>query len=203
MGLLCGSAVAQQAQPSAPISVGIVFDSSSSIGSKIDKSRQAVAQIFKTAGPQDEFFLVQSSNRPVLVSGFTANTDEIVNRLTSTRSEGQSALLDAIYMAVYQIKKAKNPRKALLLISNGGDNSSRYREGEIKSLLREADVPTYAIGIYESFALRGRTAEELFGPSLLQGIAENSGALHFAVESWAEIPDVIAKLSIALRTAQQ
>jgi Ca-activated chloride channel family protein len=201
-GLLCGSAAAQQAQVPPPISVGIVFDSSGSMGDKLDQSRQAVAQFFKTASPQDEFFLVQSSNRPVLVSGFTASTDEIGNRLASTQSEGRSALLDAIYMALHQIKKARNPHKALLVISDGGNNSNRYREGEIKSLVREAGIPIYAIGIYESFTLRGRTKEELFGPGLLHGIAEQSGARHFAVESLAELPDVIAQLSVALRTGR-
>jgi Ca-activated chloride channel family protein len=201
--LLSGSAAAQQSQISPALSVGIVYDSSGSMRSKIDKSRQAVAQFFKTISPQDEFFLIQSSNRPVLVSGFTASTDEILKRLTSMQSEGGSALLDAIYMALHQVKKARNPRKALLVISDGANNCSRYREREIKSLTREADVPVYAIGIYESFALRGRTTEELFGPGLLHGIAERSGAHHFAVETWAELPDVIAKLSTDMRTAQQ
>jgi VWFA-related protein len=201
--LLCMSAAAQQAQVSPPVSIGIVFDSSGSMGRKLKQSREAIAQFLTTAGPQDEFFLVQSSNRPVLISEFTTNTDEIGTHLALAQSEGRSALLDAIYMALHQIKKARNPRKALLVISDGGNNSSRYREGEIKSLTREADVPIYAIGIYESFALRGRTTEELFGPALLHGIAENSGARDFAVERWAELPDVVAKLNTALRTERR
>ena len=110
--------------------MGVVFDSSGSMGHKLEKSRQAVAQFFKTANPEDEFFLVQFNDRADLVQPFTRNLEEIQNRLTFTQSKGRTALLDAIYLALHEMKKAKNPRKALLIISDGGDNSSRYtREG--------------------------------------------------------------------------
>src|SRR4051794_14565086 len=123
--------VAQFSSEDAPLSVGIVFDCSGSMGPKLEKSRRAVAQFFKTANPQDEFFLVQFNDRPELVNGFTTSLEEIQNRLTFTQSKGRTALLDAIYLALHQMKKAKNPRKALLIISDGGDNSSRYTESEI------------------------------------------------------------------------
>ena len=173
------------------------------MGKKLHWSRQAVVQLLKTAGPQDEFFLVQSSNRPVLITAFTTDTDEIDSRLALAQPVGRSALLDAIYMALGQLKGARNPHKALLVISDGGNNSSRYSEGEIKLIVREADIPIYAIGVYEPFALRGRTAEELFGPGLLYGLADQSGARHFAVEALAEVPDVIAQLSKALRAERR
>jgi len=197
--LICLSATAQPPQAPSPISIGIVFDTSGSMGSKLDLSRQAVAQFFKTANPQDEFFLIQSGNRPLRTSGFSSNTHEIQNLLTLAQSQGRSGLLDAIYSSVREIRKARNPRKALLLISDGADNGSRYREGEIKSLMGEAGVPIYAIGVYESFAMRGRTDEELLGPGLLHRIAERTGGRHFAVESSADLPDAIAKLTAALR----
>ena len=132
----------------APLSIGIVFDSSGSMGNKLEKSRQAVAQFFKTANPEDEFFLVSSTTGPNW-SAVHHNLEEIQNRLTFTQSKGRTALLDGIYMAMNEMKKAKNPRKALLVISDGGDNSSRYTESEIKNLVKEADVQIYAIGIYE------------------------------------------------------
>jgi ribosomal protein L34 len=87
------------------------------------------------------------------------------------RSKGRTALLDAVYLALHEMKKAKNPRKALLITSDGGDNSSRYTEGEIKNLVKEADVQVYAIGIYEPIESRSRTPEELAGPGLLTEIA--------------------------------
>ena len=183
----------------APLSVGLVFDSSGSMGSKLTKSRQAAAQFFKTANPEDEFFLVQFNDRPELVVPFTTNTEEIQNRLTFTQAKGRTALLDAVRLALTQMKKARNPRKALIVLSDGGDNSSRYTESEIKNLVREADVQIYAMGIFEPISGRGRTAEELNGPGLLTEIAEQTGGRHFPVENIAELPDVAAKIGIELR----
>jgi Ca-activated chloride channel family protein len=187
------------ASEDAPLSVGLVFDTSGSMGSKLDKSRQAVAQFFKTANPEDEFFLIQFNDRPELVVDFTTHLEEIQNRLTFMQSKGRTALLDAIYMALHNMKKAHNPRKAVLIISDGGDNSSRYTESEIKNLVREADVQIYAIGIYEPMANRGRTPEELAGPSLLTEVAEQTGGRQFSVENLNELPDVAAKIGIELR----
>ena len=105
--------------------------------------------------------------------------EEIQNRLTFTQSKGRTALLDAIYLAINQMKEASNTKKALLVISDGGDNSSRYTGREIKRLVKEADVQIYAIGIFEPVSSRGRTPEELSGPSLLTEIAEQTGGRQF------------------------
>jgi VWFA-related protein len=187
------------ASEDAPLSVGLVFDTSGSMGSKMTKSRLAVSEFFKTANPEDEFFLVQFNDRPELVVDFTTNLEDIQNRLTFTQSKGRTALLDAVYLALHKMKKAHNTRKALLIISDGGDNSSRYTESEIKNLVREADVQIYAIGIFEPIASRGRTAEEMNGPGLLSEISEQTGGRHFAVDNLNELPDVAAKIGIELR----
>jgi VWFA-related protein len=179
--------------------VGIVFDTSGSMGQKLEKSRQAVSQFFKSANPEDEFFLVEFNDRPELVNPFTTSLEEIQNKLTFTQSKGRTALLDAVYLALHTMKKARNPRKALLIISDGGDNSSRYTESEIKNLVREADVQIYAIGIFEPMSSRGRSAEELSGPGLLSEIAEQTGGRHFPVENLNDLPDVAAKIGIELR----
>ncbi len=183
----------------APLSIGIVFDTSGSMGPKLEKSRQAVSEFFKTANPEDEAFLVEFSDRPELATPFTHNLEEIQNRLTFTQSKGRTALLDGIYLALHTMKKAHNPRKALIVISDGGDNSSRYTEGEIKNLVKEADVQIYAIGIYEPISARGRTPEELSGPGLLTDVSEPTGGRHFIVENLNELPDVAAKIGIELR----
>ncbi len=183
----------------APLSVGIVFDTSGSMGQKLDKSRQGVSQFFKTANPEDEFFLVEFNDRPELVNSFTSSLEEIQNKLTFTQSKGRTALLDAVYLALHTMKAAHNARKALLIISDGGDNSSRYTESEIKNLVREADVQIYAMGIFESMGARGRTAEELSGPGLLSEIAEQTGGRHFPVENLNDLPDIAAKIGIELR----
>jgi Ca-activated chloride channel family protein len=182
----------------APISIGLVFDTSGSMGSKLQKSRQAVAQLMKTANPEDEFLLVSFSDRPELTAGLTHDADEVQNRLTFVQSKGRTALLDGVYLALNEMKKAHNPRKALVVISDGGDNSSRYTESEIKNLVREADVQIYAIGIFEPMSARGRTPEELAGPSLLTEIAEQTGGRAFPVENINELPDVAARIGIEL-----
>lgn len=187
------------ASEDAALSVGLVFDTSGSMGSKLQKSRQAAAQFFKTSNPDDEFFLVQFNDRPDLSMPFTTNTEDIQTRMTFTQSKGRTALLDAVYLALHEMKKARNPRKALLILSDGGDNSSRYTESEIKNLVREADVQIYAIGIFEPMAGRGRTAEEMAGPGLLSEIAEQTGGRHYPVDNINDLPDIAAKIGIELR----
>jgi VWFA-related protein len=183
----------------APLSIGLVFDASGSMGSKLTKSRQAAAAFFKTANPEDEFFLIQFNERPRLVVPFTHDIEEIQSRLTFTQAKGRTALLDGIYMGLTELRKGKNPRKALLIISDGGDNSSRYTETEVRNLLREADAQMYAMGIFEPMGSRGRSAEELAGPGLLHDLAEMTGGRHFAVENVNDLPDIAAKIGIELR----
>ena len=191
--------IRQFSSEDAPLSVGIVFDTSGSMGAKLQRSRQAVAQFMKTANPQDEFFLIEFNDRPELAVGFTTQVEEIQNRLTFTQAKGRTALLDGVFMAMHEMKKARNPRKAILIISDGGDNSSRYTETEVRNAVREADVQIYAIGIFENISGRGRTAEEYSGPALLSELSEQTGGRHFTVDNLAELPDVAAKIGIELR----
>jgi VWFA-related protein len=183
----------------APLSIGVVFDCSGSMGKKLEKSRLAVTQFFKTANPEDEFFLVQFNDSADLIQPFTKNLEEIQNRLTFTQSKGRTALLDAIYLGLHEMKKARNARKALLIISDGGDNSSRYTEGEIRNLVKEADVQIYAIGVYEPAASRGRTPEEASGQGLLTEVAEVTGGRQYPVDNVNELPDIAAKIGVELR----
>lgn len=191
--------IAQFGAEDAPLSLAVVFDASGSMGYKMSKAREAVAQFFKTANPEDEFFLVHFNSRPEMMTAFTKSIEEIQNSLTFIQSKGRTALLDAIYLALNQMKQAKNTQKALLVISDGGDNSSRYTPREIKRLVRESDVQIYAIGIYEPFTSRGRTPEEASGPGLLTEIAESTGGRQFAVQNVNELPDIAEKIGVELR----
>jgi Ca-activated chloride channel family protein len=182
----------------APVSLGLVFDASGSMANKIDKSRMAALQFFKTANPQDEFFLVDFNDQPRLMCDFTTSIEEIQNKLVFTQAKGRTALLDAIYLAVNLMKHARNQKKAILIISDGGDNHSRYTENEIKSLVKEADVEIYAIGIYNAYGQRP-TPEEQSGPQLLTEIAEVTGGRQFAVSDLGELPDIAQKIGIELR----
>ena len=96
----------------APLSIGIVFDASGSMGNKLQKSREAVAQFVKTANPEDEFFLVQFNDRAELVQGFTHDLGEVQSRLAFTQSKGKTALLDAIYLSLHEMKKGEEPAQS-------------------------------------------------------------------------------------------
>ena len=180
------------------VAVGLVFDISGSMGPKLRLAREAAAQFFSTANPEDEFFLVEFNDQPRLVTPLTSSTEEIQNQLAFAQSKGRTALLDALALSLHELKRSLKRRKALLIISDGGDNSSRYTEGELRRRVREGDVLIYAIGIYEPFASRGRSAEEVAGPGLLSDLAEQTGGSHFPAEL-AELPDIAAKIGIAMR----
>jgi Ca-activated chloride channel homolog len=182
-----------------PVAVGLIFDSSGSMADKIQQSRQAVLQFFKTSNPQEEFMLINFNERPNLVSGFTSKFENLQDSLLSVKGCGQTALLDAIYLGLSEMKKASANRKALLVISDGGDNNSRYTEKDIKQAVKEADVEIYAAGIFEPLASRARTQEEANGPELLAELAQVSGGHMFSVEDPNELPDIMEKISIELR----
>jgi Ca-activated chloride channel family protein len=180
----------------APISLGVIFDMSGSMSSKIERAREAVGEFFKTANPQDEFFLVAFADKPQEISDFTESVDDLQGKLIYTVPKGRTALLDAIYLGISKMRQAKYPKKALLIISDGGDNHSRYTEGEIKSLVKEADVMVYSIGIYDRYM---STPEEQLGPALLNDISELSGGRSFTIDNPNDLADVATKIGIELR----
>jgi Ca-activated chloride channel homolog len=191
--------ISQFSSEDAPLSVGFVFDVSGSMGSKLEKSRQAVAQFCRTANPEDEFSLVEFSDSARLIQPFTNDAEDLQTRLTFTQSKGRTALLDAVYLALHNMKQAKNSRKAILIISDGGDNNSRYTENEVKKLVQEADVQIYAMGIFEPDGSRGRTPEEMAGPGLLTEISEQTGGRQYPVGNVNELPNIADKIGIELR----
>src|SRR5207245_9088665 len=160
---------------------------------------RGVAHCYKMGAREVEFCLLQFTDSAQLIQPFTTSLEEIQNGLTFTQSKGRTAQLDGVCLALHEMKKARNPRKALLLISDGGDNNSRYTEIEIKNLVKEADVQVYAIGIYESVGGRSRTPEEMNGPGMLTEIAEQTGGRQYQVENLNELPDIAAKIGVELR----
>jgi Ca-activated chloride channel family protein len=182
-----------------PISIGVIFDFSGSMANKVDKAREAALEFFKTANPRDEFFLVSFNERAELTSAFTNSVEDLQSRMMLTAPKGRTALLDAIYLGLSQMRGAHNAKRALLILSDGGDNHSRYNENDIKRLVKEADTQLYAIGIYDPLGYRNRTPEELNGPSLLAEITELTGGRVFAVEHLNDLPDIASKIGMELR----
>ena len=186
--------ISQFAMDDDPVAVGLVFDTSGSMGSKLQRSRLAAAQFFKTANQEDEFFLVEFDNRPRLEVPLTRDTGQIENQLTFSQSKGSTALLDAIYLALHEMRRSKKSKKALLIISDGGDNHSRYTVNEVRNLVRESDVLIYSIGVFGG----GSTAEEAGGPGLLANLSEQTGGRLFEANP-AELPDIAQKIGVELR----
>src|SRR5580704_9198838 len=180
----------------APLSIGILVDTSGSMKDKLDRAREAVAQFCEAANPQDEFFLITFADRPMLMTDMTTSVVHIENDLLTTRSKGQTSLLDAIFMGVGKLRGAHYARRALLIISDGGDNHSRYSEHDVKAAIREADVMVYAVGTYDRYVA---TQEEELGPELLQDMAAQTGGSAFSLSTANQMTAVTRTIGTQLR----
>jgi Ca-activated chloride channel family protein len=184
------------ANEDAPVSIGIIFDLSGSMSSKLIRARESIIEFIKTANPQDEFFVIGFNDRPELIEDFTSSVEEIQARLATVRSGHRTALLDAIYYGVAKMKDARHDRKALLVVSDGGDNRSRYTEGEVRAQVRESSLEMYSMGIFDPYAA---TSEERSGPQLLSDLCDETGGRLFRVDDIAEMGDIAEKISTELR----
>jgi Ca-activated chloride channel family protein len=191
--------ISQFAAEDAPLSIGLLVDTSGSMGSKLGTSRQAVDEILNTMNGQDESFLVEFNDSAQLAVPFTGRKAEIEDKLAAAQSAGLTALLDAVELGLQEMKHARNARKALVLISDGGDNNSRYTSEQIQNLVRQADVQVYCMGVFEPFSTLGLGAAELSGPRLLTEIAEQTGGRAYPARSFAALPAIARKIAIELR----
>jgi Ca-activated chloride channel family protein len=187
------------AQDDAPVSVGLLFDASGSMQNKIRKSSEALASFFKTANAEDEFFLVEFNERPKLAVSFTRDSDDIYRKAAHIRPFGRTSLLDAIHLASQQMKNARHLRKALVILSDGGDNRSRYTPSEIKNELLESDVQVFAMGIFDPDDSPRRTPEEANGPRLLDELAEQTGGRLYSVDKLDELASISTRIGNELR----
>jgi VWFA-related protein len=183
----------------APVSIGLLLDSSGSMRNKKQKSSEAAAAFFRTANTADEFFLIEFDDRPKLTVPFTEDTDLLSREISHTRPYGRTSLFDAIHMALTVMKGAHHDRKALVIVSDGGDNRSRHTFTAIKSDVLEADVQLYAMGIFDPEGAAHASREESNGPQLLDQLAELSGGRHFPVLNAGSLPEVSARIGQLLR----
>lgn len=176
-----------------PIAMGLIFDTSGSIGDDLKGSREAAREFFKHAGAEDEFFLVQFDSDARLMVPLTKNASDIDYQLAFSKSKGSTALLDGVYMGLHEIRKSSKARKALVLISDGGENNSRYTQTEVKNALRETDTLIYAIGLFGSGA-----GSAYDGPVLMKGLVEQTGGRVFP-QNGMRIADFADKIITDLR----
>jgi Ca-activated chloride channel family protein len=164
--------------------------------SKFVRARKALSEFLRTCNPQDEFFVVGFNDRPAIIVDYTSDVDDVEARMVMLKPEKRTALIDAVYLGVDKLKTAKYERKALLIISDGGDNRSRYTDSELRRAVRESEVQIYAIGVFDPFA---PTPEEVSGPQLLRDVAEATGGRVFPVVDLQDLSDVAQKISQELR----
>jgi Ca-activated chloride channel homolog len=174
-----------------PVSVGIIFDVSGSMKDKITNAQRAAATFFKSGTKQDEYFEVQFADRPKISSDFTNDVTKLQNSLLSVPTKGSTALYDAVYLGLNKLKESNNPKKALLLITDGEDNRSRYSFGDVRSFIREQDVQLYAIGILDPATGAGRDA--------LAQLTDITGGRAFFPGSAFEMSDICKKIAAELK----
>jgi Ca-activated chloride channel homolog len=182
----------------APVSVGIVFDLSGSMsGEKINRARQALSRFIETSHNSDEYFLIGFNNRAQLLMERTRDGDAVLNKLTFVQTKGQTALYDACYLGVEKVQRGAHPKRAVILISDGQDNNSRYNFSEVRKLLKESDVVLYGIGI-----LGGNdpgSNEGMLGQSILDELSSVSGGKAFFPNSAAEMDEIFERIALELR----
>ncbi|HTP88909.1 MAG TPA: VWA domain-containing protein [Bryobacteraceae bacterium] len=186
------------AKEDAPVSIGVLLDTSASMQHKMRRSSEAAASVLQSANPADEFFLVEFNERPKLTVPFTTDADQLYRRFLHAGPFGRTSLLDAIHLASVQMKNARNARKALLIVSDGGDNHSRLSRSQVRSEVLESDLQMYAIGIFDGDA-RKRSPEEANGPGLLEDLAGETGGKHYRVDNLDELASVAHHISIDMR----
>jgi Ca-activated chloride channel homolog len=169
-----------------PVSVGFIFDTSSSMKNRMDRSVAAIQQFLQGNMPGDEYFLLSFADRPSVVTGFTHEPNDILRELGALQPLGWTALHDAICLGVQRMKTAKNARRALFVLTDGGDNNSRYSESEVKSMVVESDVRVYSVGLFER-------------PRLLEKLAALTGGQALWAHSLKDLPDAIERISREFR----
>jgi len=182
----------------APVSLGVVFDVSGSMsGDKIMKAREALSRFIDTSHKNDEYFLIGFNHRAQLLLNRTRDSDALLDKLTFVQTKGQTALYDATYLGVERVTRGSHKKRAILLISDGQDNSSRYTYTEVKRMLKESDVIIYAVGIIGG----GGSGElDMSGRAILEELAGVSGGKAFFPSTSAEMNDTFERIALELRT---
>ncbi len=180
----------------APVSIALLLDVSKSMSDKIDAERAAIAEFVKNAHPDDEYFAIAFSDRPRLLVDSTRSADDIERKLVSAPRGGSTAMLDAIYLAIDKLRSARYRRRAIVIISDGGDNASRYTLRQTKRLVKESDVQIFAVGLFDNFF---HSIEEKLGKKWLSEITDVTGGRTVTVENEKDLPEAAATISWEMR----
>jgi len=177
-----------------PISIGIIFDVSGSMKDKIATARQAANTFLKSGNPEDEYFIVEFANRPELMADFTTDISKLQSKLILTQAKGQTAMYDSVYLGLEKLKEGTNPKKALLLITDGEDNRSRYTFQQVKEFVKEQDVQIYGIGITDDW--NSQLAQGKTGRAMIEELTDLTGGRSFFPDSVYDLEDICTKISV-------
>lgn len=192
--------IAEFAIEEQPVSVVIVFDASGSMKKKVRRSQEAAAALLRWANPEDEFSLVKFNGKPRVAVPFTVEAGQVVEEIERSKASGYTSLMDAVYLALAQMKHARNPRRGIVIVSDGGDNWSRHSIQAIRRLLTESDTQLFAMGIYDADYEARHYVEERNGPRLLDDLARQTGGREYAVDNREELPAIGERIRNALRS---
>jgi Ca-activated chloride channel family protein len=196
-----GQPIRSFSEDEAPVSIGIVLDTSGSMKSVLGVARESLHSFVALSNPDDEAFLTTVSTHPRVWSGFTDNLDGLLSNVSYERAVGSTALIDTVWVSLDQLRGAKNARKALLIVSDGVDNHSRHTRGELLERASEADVQIYTLSVNDPPPnTKGvELVEEQHGMQLMQDLSARTGGLQFLVRSRSDIDQATAGVSRALR----
>ena len=180
-----------------PISLGVIFDVSGSMKDKISTARDAAVTFLKTGNPEDEYFLVEFANRPEVAEDFTTDVTRLQNRLIFTPAKGMTAMYDSVYLGLEKLKEGNNPKKALLLITDGEDNRSRYTFSNVKDFVKEQDVQIYGIGIVDDF--NSQLGSGHTGRAMVEELSDLTGGRAFFPDSVYDLEDICTKIAVELK----
>ena len=180
-----------------PISLGMIFDVSGSMKDKISTARDAAVTFLKTGNPEDEYFLVEFANRPEVAADFTTDVSKLQSKLIFAPAKGMTAMYDAVYVGLEKLKEGTNPKKALLLITDGEDNRSRYTFQNVKDFVKEQDVQIYGIGIVDEW--NSQLSAGHTGRAMIEELADTTGGRAFFPDSVYELEDICTKIAVELK----
>ncbi|MFN0278373.1 MAG: VWA domain-containing protein [Pyrinomonadaceae bacterium] len=182
----------------APVSVGILFDVSGSMNAeKMRKAQKALARFIATSHPSDEYFLIAFNTRAQLLLDRTRDGDSVLRKLTLVKPNKDTALYDAVYLGVERVTRGSHQKRALLIISDGQDNASRYNFGEVRRLMKESDVVTYAVGIMDGGD--SGSAVGMQGQAYLDEISSVTGGKAFYPQTDVEMDEIFERIALELR----
>lgn len=182
----------------APVSLGILFDVSGSMsGDKINKARKALERFISTSHPSDEYFLIAFNSRAQLLMDRTRDGEALLRKLTLVRPKENTAFYDAVYLGVERVTRGTHQKRAMLIISDGQDNASRYNFGEVRRLMKESDVVTYSVGIMD----RGdsSSSQGMQGQAFLDELSSVTGGKSFYPQTDIEMDEIFERIALELR----